>query len=318
VNSARVNAPIIIVAARQRGVALLATVLVVAVAMILIAGLLDRGLIGQARALQATRAAQAVAFQHGLELWASRVLHDDQAEDGVDSHADIWARPLPPLTAPEGLVQGRMWDMDGCLNLNALHPDSGLAEVTRPRMERLLRHLRLPPELVDIIGDWLDADGVSSRGGAEDAAYAALSPPRRPANALLVHVSELKALIGIDGEVYERLLPHVCALPDPTSPVNINTATPEVLMSLHEGITPVLAQRLHAAGRARFTSVEELLAQLSELGIEGVVVPGLSVASRYFVAEAEIVLAEVPVRLYSLLERHDGRVRVLARSQGRF
>lgn len=303
---------------RQRGVALLATVLVVAVAMILIAGLLDRGLIGQARALQATRAAQAVAFQNGLELWSARILRDDLAEDGIDSHADIWARPLPPLSAPEGLVQGRMWDLDGCLNLNSLHPDSGLAQVTRLRMERLLGQLQLAPQLVDALVDWLDADGVSSRGGGEDAAYAGLSPPRRPANALFVHVSELKAVLGVDDEVYQRLQPHVCARPDPASPVNINTASAAVLMSLDERISPVLAQRLHAAGRARFTSVEELAMQLADLGIEGVATAGLSVASRYFVAEAEIVLAEVPVRLYSLLERHEGRIRILARSQGRF
>ncbi len=303
---------------RQRGVALLATLLVVAVAMVLIASLLDRGLIGQARALQSTRAAQAVAFQNGLELWAARVLRDDLAQDGIDSHADIWARPLPPLSAPEGLVQGRMWDLDGCLNLNGLHPDSGLSQVTRARMERLFSHLRLPPELVDAIADWVDADGVSSRGGGEDAAYAALSPPRRPANAPFVHGSELKAVAGVDHEIYRRLQPHVCARANLAGPVNINTASAEVLMSLDERISPVLAQRLHAAGRARFTSVDEFTAQLAELGIEGLATDGLSVASRYFVAEAEIVLAQVPVRLYSLLERHEGRIRILARSQGQF
>ena len=208
-------------------------------------------------------------------------------------------------------------DLDGCLNLNGLHPDSGLAAVTRAP-GAAVRALADLPDLIDAIADWIDADTVSSRGGAEDAAYAALSPPRRPANAPFVHVSELKAVAGLDQEIFQRLQAHVCARPDPASPVNINTASEAVLMSLDERISPALAQRLHAAGRARFTSVDELATQLATLGLEGIATTGLSVASRYFVAEADIVLAQVPVRLYSLLERHEGRIRVHARSQGRF
>lgn len=307
---------------RPRGVALLAAVLVVALATILIAGLLDRAGIGQARALQTTRAAQAQAYQIGLELWAARILRDDRANDAVDSRTDAWAQALPPITVPEGLITGRMRDLDGCLNLNALWQAGEENALALTRFERLLALLELDRGLVDAIVDWLDADDRSRRGGgAEDALYATLDPPRRAGNGPFVHVSELRAVAGVDAEVYRALAPHVCARPDPNGPININTASAQVLRSLHPDIDAALAQRLHSDGRARFQSVDSFARALLDAGlVEPLQAAGLGVASRWFVAEAQIVLGEVPVNLYSLLERRpdDGLIVVRARSQGRY
>lgn len=305
---------------RQRGVALLAAVLVVALATLLIAGLLDRGSLGQARALQFTRAAQAHAYQQGLELWAARILRDDLERDRVDSRTDAWAQAMPPVTVPDGLIHGRMRDLDGCLNLNGLVQGGQADPLAVARFTRLLRVLELDPALVDQVLAWTSPAGAGA--GTQDAAYAALDPPRRTARAPFAHVSGLRAVIGVDEEIYQRLLPHVCTRPDPASPINLNTATPEVLRSLHDGIGPALAQRLHADGRARFLTPEEFFERLLHDEAVPILPPdrqGLATASRYFVAQAEISISQVPVRLYSLLEREpEGRVTVHARSQGRF
>jgi general secretion pathway protein K len=308
----------------QRGVALLATVLVVALATILIAGLLDRGVIGQARALQQTRAAQAVAFQQGLELWATRILRDDAERNlGAWSRVDAWAQPLPPLTLPEGMIEGRMRDLDGCLNLNSIVDAGGIGNPTgeaAKRFERLFRELGVDVNLVGAIVDWADADAfATSAGGAEDTVYASLDPPRRTANRPFVHVSELRAVAGIDADTYERLVPHVCARPIGT-PININTASPQVLMSLHDGIGPALAQRLSNDGRAQFAGVEDFSRRLVD---EAVPLPHnlieVGTSSRHFVAEGDLLIGDVPVRLYSVLVRSDqNRYTVIARSQGRF
>jgi general secretion pathway protein K len=301
---------------RHAGVALLATLLVVALATLLIAGLLDRGMIGQARSLQLARSAQAHAFQQGLELWAGRILRDDRERDPVDSRTDAWAQAMPPIVLPEGMINGRLRDLDGCLDLNALASVPAAAE----RFRRLLDLLELDARLLDAVIDWTDADGSAGSSGGEDALYATLDPPRRAANRPFAHVSELRAVAGVDARTYERLAPHVCARPAPT-PVNVNTATAEVLMSL--GIEPALARRLHSDGRARFSSIGgdagSLERALHDAGVAGIDLSELDVVSRHFVAEADLVIGEVPVRLYSLIERRDdGRIRVLARSQGRY
>lgn len=308
--------------ARQRGVALLAAVLVVALATILIAGLLDRGRIGQARALQYSRTAQAYAYQQGLELWASRLLRDDVASDSATDHlAEPWAQPMPPVDIPEGRIFGAMRDLDGCLNLNALWSpaDSQDARVARARFARLLVVLELDATLLDAVVDWLDSDDIAETGGGETARYVALDPPRRPANGPFAHVSELRSVLGVDSERYQRLAPHVCARPDRDAQININTATAPVLASLADGIGMALARRLHRDGRASYDSPADLIRELAEAGIP--VPPGespyLRTSSRYFVAEAEIQQGEISARLYSLIDRHQG-IRVLARSQGRF
>ena len=63
--------------ARQRGVALLVALLVVALATVLIASLLDRGELGRARTRNQLREAQAQAYAQGLEVYAARVLQQD-------------------------------------------------------------------------------------------------------------------------------------------------------------------------------------------------------------------------------------------------
>jgi len=309
-------------ARRQRGVALLAAVLVVALATILIAGLLDRGRIGQARAMQSSRTAQAYAYQQGLELWAARLLRDDVAGgSGSDHLAEPWAQPMPPIDIPDGRIFGSMRDLDGCFNLNALWSanDDQPSRVARARFARLLMALELDANLLDAIVDWLDSDDIAGSGGGETARYVALDPPRRPANGPFAHGSELRAVLGMDAERYARLEPHVCARPDRDAQININTTTPQILMSLADGIGLALARRIHRDGRASYNSPAELITELTEAGI--VLPPGevgfLRTTSRYFVAEADIVQGDISVRLYSLIDRHQG-IRVLARSQGRY
>jgi general secretion pathway protein K len=307
---------------RQRGVALLAAVLVVALATVLIAGLLDRGRIGHARATQFSRTTQAYAYQQGLELWAARLLRDDLASGSANDHlAEPWAQPMPPIDIPDGRIFGAMRDLDGCLNLNALWSpaDDQPSRVARARFARLLVALELDANLLDAVVDWLDSDDLAGSGGGETARYAGLTPPRRPANGPFAHVSELRGVFGIDPDRYERLAPHVCARPDRDAEINVNTATAPVLMSLADGIGPALARRLHRDGRASYNAPSELVTELAEAGVQ--VSPGeagfLRTSSRYFVAEADILQGDISVRLYSLIDRHQG-IRVLARSQGRF
>jgi len=71
---------------RSRGVALIVALLVVALATVLIAGLLDRGELAHARTRNSLREAQAQSYALGLEAYAAKVLVQDQARSsGADS-----------------------------------------------------------------------------------------------------------------------------------------------------------------------------------------------------------------------------------------
>ena len=82
---------------RSRGVALIVALLVVALAAVLIVGLLDRGELTAARTRNSLREAQARSYALGLEAYAAKVLAQAAAQgDGVDAADSPWALPLPP------------------------------------------------------------------------------------------------------------------------------------------------------------------------------------------------------------------------------
>lgn len=301
---------------RQRGVALLIALLAVALAVILIASLLDRGELAFARTRNALRAEQAVAYAEGLEAYAAQVLQRDLDEVGIDTLTDIWALPLPPQEVPGGRISARLSDRNGCFNLNNL-ASSTSAELWRTRLRDLLTALELDPSLATAIGDWLDADAnPSDNGGAEDSAYAAQPVAYRSANRVMAHVSELRLVRGVGSEVYARLAPEVCALPV-DSVLNLNTATTAVLMSLDSRITVALAERIRQDGQARWNDVPTALRELESQGIDITDKRGLGVTSQYFLARGEILLDDVPFTLTSLLERRVGTgIRVLSRARG--
>ncbi|HRG15391.1 MAG TPA: type II secretion system minor pseudopilin GspK [Pseudomonadota bacterium] len=302
---------------RERGVALIVAVLLVALATLIVASLIDTTDLAFARTRNLMREQQAFAYARGLETWAMDGLRRDQNEEpGIDSNGDVWARPLPPLDVPGGKLSGRLRELNGCFNLNHLVVNGVEDALARRRFERLLRALKLPPELADAVIDYADADSDPGRRGAEDMAYLLANPPRRAANQAFAHVSELRLVRGVDDKAYRVLEPHVCANPE-ASGINVNTATAPVLMSLADNLDEARARQLNDEGRARMSTLDAFDAKLQQLGL---VLDGgpvkLGVASDQFQAEAVIELDGIPFRYYSRIAREQQGHRVVYRSRG--
>jgi general secretion pathway protein K len=292
----------------QRGVALIAALLVVALAVVLIAALLDTGESTRARARNGLRAEQTWQLMHGLEAWAASVLISDFEMTGaIDSPGEPWSQPMPPLQIPGGQVYGRLREQGGCFNLNSLYRNEAPNDAAKARFERLLDVLRLDRTIAAHALDWIDPDSRTPPGGA---GYRAANQPFR-------HVSELRLLAGVNSDVYRQLLPHVCALPD-AAVTNLNFASPAVWMSIDEAITEVTARRMFADGRARYENLEAIQRELAAVQPGLVLAPdAYAVHSAYFVAEADIVVDGIPYAYASLLHRSGSEVSVLQRTRGR-
>jgi general secretion pathway protein K len=305
-------------ARRQRGIALIVAVLVLALAAVLVVGLLDAAEVSRARTRNSLRAEQTWQLLRGLEAWAAQALREDErSEPGVDSLDEPWAQPLPPIDIPGGRVRGRLRDLGGCFNLNSLIENEQPVERQRKRFERLLRVLGLNPLIAAQVEDYIDADIEPQGGGAEDSILLAQRPPRRAANQPMAHVSELRLLPAVDADTWELLAPHVCALPQ-GAPMNLNTASVELWMSLDEAMTRRQAEILWREGRARYRDLEEVNRELLRLGLtELPPTPDLALGSRYFLVEAEILLDDLPFAYSSLLRRDSTGMAVLARTRGR-
>lgn len=155
--------------------------------------------------------------------------------------------------------------------------------------------------------------------GAEDVYYMNLEQPYRTANTRMLSVSELRLIKGFeDTEVYNTLLPHVCAY-GVNTPINVNTASTEVLRSLADDLTDsevekIIEQRNETAFNTinEFTSFNDLKKKITST-------EGLSVDTEYFMLTTESTIGQVRVISYSLIHRtSDASTTVVARSQGVF
>ena len=307
---------------RQSGVALVTALLVVALGSMLAVSMFEHLQIQIQRSQNLFAMAQGFEYSRGLEAWAIVALQDDLSETGaVDSRQEPWAQGLPAIPLENGYLSGQMSDLDGRFNLNNLFVDGSRPTQEVERFRRLLKALRLDPALAEAVVDWLDPDTFAGPGGAEDSEYQRLNPPYRSANRSFVHPSELRLVLGFEPRIFAKLAPHIATLPvaDGPTPVNVNTATPAVLMSLHDNITLEIAERLYQEGRAQHASVSEFMQQQQLQEIQFLELdPGLSVDSHYFLAHGVISVNETIQHFYSIIEQGRGGFAVIYRSRGAY
>ena len=287
---------------RQRGVAVVLAMGVVAAAAIAAAAMLASQSTWSRQAELTAEHVQAQALvQAGID-WGRALLSDDRRLASVDHLGEPWALRLPPIPVDNGELAGQIDDQQGLFNLNNLVRNGTVSPAHLAQFRRLLEILALPDALAASLVDWLDADGVPQpQGGAESGYYQGLQPPYLAANRPLGDVAELALVRGFDEAVRARLRPFVTALPRFT-PVNVNTASPEVLAAVVGNLDLDAARALTAQrSRAYFRNLSEFLAELPP----GAVADGNNVttASQYFVASARVTIGGAQARGSALLER---------------
>ena len=92
---------------RQRGVALITAVLMVALATMLAVDVSFRGALDQRRSATLFALDQSLEIALGAEAWAADFLKQDLQESQTDHLGETWARPLPrcrSMAAPSKVV----------------------------------------------------------------------------------------------------------------------------------------------------------------------------------------------------------------------
>jgi general secretion pathway protein K len=201
----------------------------------------------------------------------------------------------------DGEIRGAIVDAQGRLNVNAL----GRAGTSRPeyaRLAALFSQRGTPPATLATLSDWIDEDALVRDAGAEDAFYLAQRPPGLAANRPAVRVAELAGVKGMTPQGLAAVLPFLSALPVGT-PVNVNTAAPDVLRAIVDGLE---GERLDAflADRARkpFTTIAEFRARLPD-GAALASDLGLSVRSNFFYVTIEARQGTTRSRARALVRR---------------
>jgi general secretion pathway protein K len=322
---------------RQRGVALIIALVLVALATILATKMTFAGFLERRRAIGVMAAEQAMQFGLGAEALAADALAQDAQTSGQQTTlAGPWAQPTPPLPItpaddpegePIGTMQGQLDDMQGLFNLNNLARVVAGAATAQPtqdpqpleQFQRLLVLVGLEPKWAAIARDWIDPDDIpGTPDGAEDQVYTSQMPPYRTGNWPMMSPTELMNLPGFGADRYRKIAPYVTALPSSTVPINICTAPAVVLESLAENLngeyTPeVLASERRNGCFPDLNSFNAIVGPQNLAAISG----RYGQTSQYFRLTTHVTLGTTEFTLYSLLLRgNGGKITPLLRSFG--
>jgi len=290
-------------AKRNRGAAILAAILVVAIVATASAGLLySQSLWLQESTLSADAAQSRVAARAGI-AWAAAVLRQDTLTSPIDHLREPWATPLPATDVEGARIEGVIRDLQGHYNLNNLVR----AGVSQPhelaRYKRLLSALELPPALAQTLADWMDADAEpNGEDGAEDAYYLALANAYRTSGQPLAELNELLRVKGYTHNVVFVLRPYVSALPSPSA-INVNTAPAETLMLVADRLTLADARLLAAAReRSYFRDLADFRARLPQSAYP-LHADGVRTTSEFFSVDAQVKRGADFVHAQAIIQR---------------
>lgn len=229
---------------RQRGVALITVLLVLAIIVVLAANMANRLGINIRRTGNQIGEHQAYFYALSGEAYARLALHRLlKKNDGILVAGGDWSK-AQKFPVPGGSIAGHIVDGRNCFNLNSLggnkqdvkaHKAQFIALLTLQGIERYQAET-----IAASLADWLDADDrLQSSLGAEDAEYQGHKVPYLAANGPMTDKSELRMVKGVSAELYQKIAPDVCVLDNASNQLNINTLPANKAVLLAALLTPM-------------------------------------------------------------------------------
>jgi general secretion pathway protein K len=306
---------------RQRGIALITAILLVALATIMAAT------IGYENAMSARRGTATYAFEQSLEVSkaaeaiAAYALRATRQQNHTATFpAQKWSTPFGPVDLVPGVtLEAWLVDSQGRFNLNNLvNADGTTNEDAVAVFANLLTALGLEPKWAPMMADWIDSDTVPNNpDGAEDSVYLSQMPPYRAANMQVTSGSEILALPGFGRDRYLKLAPFITALPQGTL-INLCSAPPELLNALGpSGSINFSDPQNLAKNRAEdcFPNLQDFNALFNDPNARTKADGMVTFLSNYFTLTSIVTIGSTQFALYSLLHQEgDLRVRSIQRS----
>lgn len=249
--------------------------------------------------------------------WSRLILSEDARAGAADHLAEPWAVPLEEarlstfLAAQGGaaaqdattdtqaaFLSGSITDQQARLNIASLVQNGAVQPSIHEAFGRLFAELGLPDAQLSTLEQALKSAAATQVPEGSDAP-------------LLPQQIEQLGWLGLPQASVQRLAPYVALLPAPT-PVNLNTASAEVLLAAVEGLDRAGAEILTNARETKpFRSLQEARSLLSpNLNINS---QQHSFSSNYFEVRGRLRLGDASVSERSLVQRTGTQVATLWR-----
>ncbi|WP_035225241.1 type II secretion system minor pseudopilin GspK [Paracidovorax oryzae] len=335
---------------RQHGAALLAAMLTVA----LVATFAAAAMWQQWRAVEVESAERARVQSAWLLVgaldWSRLILREDllaRGGDGTDHLAEPWAVPLEEArlstflaAGPEGaaaepdastdtanaFLSGQITDLQSRLNAYNLVEGGAVSAPALRQFSRLFDALGLPQQELQQLAEGLrkamaqsNAAGAGNTGAGTatgTAAPAAAAPADLASVPLMPRSFTQLTWLGLSASTVAALEPYATLLPRRT-PVNLNTASAQVLQASIEGLDMAGAQRLVQARESQhFKTTADATRQLG--GSLQIPPETHSTMSSYYEVRGRLRLGDTVVEERSLVYKAGSTARTLWRERGAF
>lgn len=300
--------------ARQRGVAIITVLLIVALVATLAASLVWRELVAVRDVENQRVAAQTMWAERAAVQWAREVLREQAATSNAVYAGQRWSLPVKDIALADFLprdvlsvngelahakISGDMEDAQAKFNLMNLVSRAGPSSPFQINTEglagyrRLLSGLGLNPGLAQLTAAHM-LQSLKDGSGAD-------GWPLQ-----LVTVDDLIRIPGYDAKAVQSLMPLVTVLPDFTM-VNANTAPAPVLVAAIPTLSMGQAQTLvERRNTAYFVSTGDIATVLAGANTNGALPAGslVGVDSGYFIVHCRIVSDRIDTRVDTLIARY--------------
>jgi general secretion pathway protein K len=299
---------------RERGIAIITVLLVVALAATLAASVLWREQVATRDVENQRLTAQTLWSERAAVEWARTVLRAQSATSNVTYLGQSWSAPvsdvqlgdfLPPEAAAlnselaHASISGNVEDAQAKFNVMNLVARAAPGQPWQPNAEGVLAYRRLLGEL-----------GLNSALAQQTAAYLVRSLSESNGSAewplQVVSVDDLTRIPGYDDKTIQALAPFLTVLPDLTS-VNVNTASEPVLVAAIPTLSRSQAHRLvERRGTAYFVSTGDVAETLAPTSGSTALPDGamVGVNSGYFIVHCRIHSARINARIDTLIARY--------------
>ena len=254
---------------------------------------------------------QALQYNQTVTDWAVDLLEQDITNPTtfpIDKIPSLY--PEAPVNA--GSYRGILLDMQAKFNLNNLVNPYQRAGFTN-MLKIILPNVQDPEKITNAISNYVSP--LWQLHTSYDEAYQKDGLNYLPPHRLMLNVVELRKVIGINAAIYQQLMPYVTVLPRANTSLNINTASPEVLLSLGPNIS---LEAAHAVVEARPYRTHADITASPTLKNYNLSSDSLTTISQFFIARSLVTLDHQQLLTNNYLYRDplNGKVDVLWQTQG--
>lgn len=202
---------------------------------------------------------------------------------------------------PDVSIKGEVYDLQGRFNLNNLQ-DKIFIPIFLRLLETSLKNTdnNQIRALIASIQYWI-SPYQPGRGHDEYLTYYQKQhPPYSPSYQFMQSVSEFRLVRGVNKSIYQTLLPDITVLPE-TTPINLNTASKELLKTLGNGLSESQVEEIL---NARINKGITTSQQLGEL-LQKIEIPTqqITIESTYYLCTATVSSQDLNLTIYTVIKR---------------